>query len=1152
MPDDRKEKNMKHLIKNLTSLLLAALLCICILPTAVIAEAAESAAPAVETGDGGYPFLRPSYEIAYPSDSTLQNAGSYQPRFTLHNPFDNGAFLSVENDHPYFYLTCGKESEIYHFDGMQTNILVPSDSIPGNPNNDPDKEYDQVFQLIYSSLEPVDRTNNKNKLYMLAGEVMRGSFNWTLTNALNEGDSITGTTELWMQLPGKVYEAEDAHFTVDTGAAYGLGYYVPGEQVTVTVEPDRGYAFKDGAKLTATGTKGGSSELTPTENENEFTFIMPTGNAVISGEMDHFGAYEIELHDPDYGVLTYPGENGDDPDFTTLVDTLTLTLNEETGLYTASKHFDVEDGINSYSNYWMNVLIDGEAYTEDGTRGHFDYKAFPIADRADMTLREYPSEEEGETYYLERYLSLFISHSGTYTFTLDPDTLAFTISYVYDDPTVTPYVYMFGFEQEHSGAYVLGDVLGAIGAKENGAPIEMELPMRDDVPTENGEEPVWAYWYYEQYNRYSSLFVVHDGVAYGSTNEAVGEVPDEGVTVQMSVTPQNQVLNVQDVDENDDPVDVGYDFYYFIGSHKLIIKRRAALPEGIEEADMEEAFPDETFRTYVLNTFDTDLDGSLSGEELASVTVIECASSNIASLAGIENFPNLEELYCDPFTFGVDGSLTDVYLSDNTKLRVVDLGCNPLESIDVTALTELEELNVGFTNLKAIDLTKNTKLRKLWADDANFGALDLSNNPELSLLDACGNPNLTAIDLTGCTALLTDYEAGERHVDLPYLNDTIHVYGGEGTTYNLAINTWTQIVSGTPCTLTVSTSGDGGTAAANMDVLPSGALYKGNTVTAVAPAVAGYTFVGWYKGGEQVCDLHGYTFVITENTELEARYEAKALQTSSDASICGHRLLLSNEIGVQFKVRLNTVESIDDCAMTFTYSDGRMTTVGEPKAETTDGVTYYWFTAYANALELADVITATLTRGEEVLAVDEYSAMMYIEKQKEDYAERTPIGDLVRALQDYGHYMRLSGWVDDNDAHTRIDAASEINTASFAEAFEKSYEDKKLADYAIVRPTVPGTKITFSLTLNSRTRVNVFSEFDGVKHTYRTDPIGPRDLGTMEDVKVDTAEGEVTVKVCPLSYAYVILSKVKESDAKKAAMVAYYNYYLAAAAYPVD
>ncbi len=659
----------------------------------------------------------------------------------------------------------------------------------------------------------------------------------------------------------------------------------------------------------------------------------------------------------------------------------------------------------------------------------------------------------------------------------------------------------------------------------------------------------------------------------------------------------------------------------------------AAVPQPF--ADL---FPDEVFRTYVLNTFDTDQDGYLSDDELAAVEVIECSNGNVASLEGIELFPNLEELYCDPFTFGLDGALTEVDLSNNTALRIVDLGCNPLTSIDVSMLHNLEELNVGFTYLRALDVSQNGNLQRLWVDDANLHALDLSHNENLVLLDACGNPNLSQIYLNSYSDLLTDYLAGERHIDLPYLNNTICVYGGEEFSYNLAINTWMQIVTPTVCTLNAVTGDSEGNEIGSIDVTPTGTLYMGNKVVVTAPSVVGYSFKGWYNGDTKLTGAQTYSFEIREDTALVAKYDeivtvkvglnslllnrsntagysvhywigaeeksigltatgktetktidgadvtfvmytveipaaavryqindgsqnigAAAELQSSDAvyvsregtektalyerwstEFCGHRLLLSEEIGIQFKIKLDKDIRTEDCYMEFSYSD-RQATITQPITDATVENGYYWFTANTNALELADTVTARFHYGSETVE-EEYSVMQYFTAARAALGNNEKLMALINALQDYGHYVQASGWKDENAVHTPITAVTENLEMCSGEDLET------LAGFAIEKPKSDDTRVTFSLALNSKTRICVSSVVGGVKKTYETESIGPKNLDKIYKVEIETDSGVKFVNVCALSYVHAVMHS-SLTEAEKLAMTAFYKYYLAAEAY---
>ncbi len=216
-------------------------------------------------------------------------------------------------------------------------------------------------------------------------------------------------------------------------------------------------------------------------------------------------------------------------------------------------------------------------------------------------------------------------------------------------------------------------------------------------------------------------------------------------------------------------------------------------------------FPDEIFRAYVKNSFDKDDNDFLSDEEIAAVTEIEVEGTHIASLKGVEYFPNLRVL--NFWSDWEQGVLSWVDLSCNTKLEELSLGFTELTELDVTMLPKLRTLMVGFTKLQSIDLTQNPELEQLICSDSDFKSLDLSGNPKLKILDCCGNPDLLVLDIRPCPSLVDDYRAGGRHLEWmkeisQELYDTVIVYGGSGDggmddhDYNLAVNTWTTILAG--------------------------------------------------------------------------------------------------------------------------------------------------------------------------------------------------------------------------------------------------------------------------------------------------------------------------------------------------------------------
>ena len=280
--------------------------------------------------------------------------------------------------------------------------------------------------------------------------------------------------------------------------------------------------------------------------------------------------------------------------------------------------------------------------------------------------------------------------------------------------------------------------------------------------------------------------------------------------------------------------------------------------------------------------------------------------------------------------------------------------------------------------------------------------------------------------------------------------------------------------------------------------------------------------------------------------------------------ISAHRLLLSSEIGVQFKLELPKDFDAAGSYMDFAVSDGRNFTMPVSEAEKVPGENTYWFTCYMNALELADTINATYHYGTDGVRSDRFSAMDYIESSRQIYPEMTNLLALMDALQDYGHYLQLSGWTD-NHTHVPIAAVSTLDQDSIAEAkavVSQMGVEKNLANSGI-------TDAMFSLTLNSKTTINVFvrpgenvsitgsnaaangtKEINGATYyQFSTEPIGALHLDQVYTVTVTTTAGTAVIQGSAMSYVDAVLGNSSFNMDQQLAMAAFYRYYAAAKAY---
>lgn len=199
-------------------------------------------------------------------------------------------------------------------------------------------------------------------------------------------------------------------------------------------------------------------------------------------------------------------------------------------------------------------------------------------------------------------------------------------------------------------------------------------------------------------------------------------------------------------------------------------------------------FPDANFRSYVQTEFDKDGDKKLSSAEIAAVKEIIASLRGIKNLKGIEFFMALETLNC------VQCELTELDVSKNAKLEMLDCesdsllsymrlteldvsqntalkelncygvkmqklnvsGCtalerldcggNQLDALDVSTNVNLIELRCSSNRLDALDVSKNSKLKDLSCRDNFLAELDVSKNPELKSI-ICERNGLTSLDL---------------------------------------------------------------------------------------------------------------------------------------------------------------------------------------------------------------------------------------------------------------------------------------------------------------------------------------------------------------------------------------------------------------------
>ncbi len=121
-----------------------------------------------------------------------------------------------------------------------------------------------------------------------------------------------------------------------------------------------------------------------------------------------------------------------------------------------------------------------------------------------------------------------------------------------------------------------------------------------------------------------------------------------------------------------------------------------------------EHFPDDNFRSYVLENQDKDKNGVLSEQEINTVTYLNVNSKNISSLKGVEYFTRLTDLDCSI------NELSSLDISNLTNLTDLDCSNNELTSLDISNPINLTDLDCSGNELTSLDITECWRFMYGW------------------------------------------------------------------------------------------------------------------------------------------------------------------------------------------------------------------------------------------------------------------------------------------------------------------------------------------------------------------------------------------------------------------------------------------------------
>ncbi|EAG5528649.1 class 1 internalin InlJ [Listeria monocytogenes] len=160
-------------------------------------------------------------------------------------------------------------------------------------------------------------------------------------------------------------------------------------------------------------------------------------------------------------------------------------------------------------------------------------------------------------------------------------------------------------------------------------------------------------------------------------------------------------------------------------------------------------FPDDNFASEVAAAFEMQATDTISEEQLATLTSLDCHNSSIADMTGLEKLTGLTKLIC------TSNNITTLDLSKNTNLTYLECNSNKLTNLDVTPLTKLTYLNCDTNKLTKLDVSQNPLLAYLNCALNTLTELDVSHNTQLTELDCYSNRKITKLDVTPLTQLTT-------------------------------------------------------------------------------------------------------------------------------------------------------------------------------------------------------------------------------------------------------------------------------------------------------------------------------------------------------------------------------------------------------------
>lgn len=153
------------------------------------------------------------------------------------------------------------------------------------------------------------------------------------------------------------------------------------------------------------------------------------------------------------------------------------------------------------------------------------------------------------------------------------------------------------------------------------------------------------------------------------------------------------------------------------------------------------AIPDPIFEAYLIGlNADDEIDGFVDTQNLLLVDQIVVDDLGISDLTGIQDCPNLYNLWLQ------NNSVSTLDVSKNPKLQFIYADGNNLNDINMSGLPLLEKLSLRSNAFTQLDLSANTLLQLLELSGNVISEISLVTNEVLFRLDITENP-LTCIEV---------------------------------------------------------------------------------------------------------------------------------------------------------------------------------------------------------------------------------------------------------------------------------------------------------------------------------------------------------------------------------------------------------------------